>query len=266
MSMLANTSRQLRAILGFALLLSAVPSLRADTVDAVHDSFGAYDSIIFWGGGYAGDIVGAGVYMLDKTNSTGIGDTWSNGLIPGFCIELHEPAPDVTVTYDVQMPDDVYNSYTGEVLGTTKANYLRELWAKHYDSAWASGGSYTDQQNSMAAIFAAAVWEIIYEKLPATPAGWDGTVDGTPGYGGFRATNLDIETANKWLHELTGSGAKADLLVISHNGMQDYLVAVPEPATLLLLGLGGALGLLGRGRRTTARQRFDIKSEQCIGA
>ena len=37
----ANTSRQLSAILGFALLLSAVPSLQADTVDAVHDGFGA---------------------------------------------------------------------------------------------------------------------------------------------------------------------------------------------------------------------------------
>lgn len=262
----ADISRQLAVFLGVALLLSAVPSLEADTVDAVHDGFGAYDSITFWGAGYAGDVVAAGVYMLDKTSSTGIGDTWSNGLIPGFCIELHEPAPNTTVTYDVRMPDDFYNSYTGEILGTTKANYLRELWAKHYDSAWAGGGSHTDQQNSMAAVFAAAVWEIIYEKLPTVPAGWDVTIDGTPGYGGFRATNLDVETANKWLHELTGGGAKADLLVISHNGKQDYLVAVPEPATLLLLGLGGWLGLLGRGRRTTARQRFDIKSEQCIGA
>jgi hypothetical protein len=234
------------------LMFSAAPRLEADTVDAVHDGFGAYDSIVFWGGGYAGDTVAAGVYMLDKTNSTGIGDTWSNGLIPGFCIELHEPAPNATVTYDVEMPDDVYNSYTGEVLGTTKANYLRELWAKHYDPAWATGGSYTSQQNSTAAVFAAAIWEIIYEKLPATPAGWDVTADGTIGYGGFRATNLDVDTANKWLHELTGAGAKADLLVISNNGKQDYLVAVPEPATVILLGLGGSIALVRRRRRAIA--------------
>ncbi len=244
-----NTSRQFLAILAFALLLTGGTELWADTVDAVHDGFGAYDSIVFWGGGYAGDTVAAGVYKLNKTSSTGTGDTWSNGLIPGFCIELHEPAPQSTVTYDVEWPDGVYNSYTGEVLGTTKANYLRELWAKHYDPAWASGGSYTEQQNSTAAVFAAAIWEIIYEKLPATPDGWDVTTDGTIGYGGFRATNLDTATANKWLHELTGTGAKADLLVISNHGAQDYLVAVPEPATLVLLALGGSVGLIGRRRK-----------------
>lgn len=247
-----NASRHLLAVLIAALLFSTAPLLRADTVDAVHDGFGAYDSIIFTGGGYAGDVVAAGVYMLHKTNSTGIGDTWSNGWIPGFCIELHEPAPQTTVTYDVGMPDDVYNSYTGEILGTTKGNYLRELWAKHYDPAWASGGPYTEQQNSMAAVFAAAVWEIIYEKLPDTPAGWDVTVDGTPGYGGFAAGNLDVATANKWLHELTGGGAKADLLVITHNGNQNYLIEVPEPATLVLLGLGGSFALLRRRRKATA--------------
>lgn len=246
-----NTSKRLPTMLVFAVLVSAAPSLWADTVDVVHEGYGAYDSITFWGAGYAGDVVAAGVYMLNKTNSTGIGDTWSNGLIPGFCIELPEPPPGSTVTYNVGMPDDVYNSYTGEILGTAKGNYLRELWAKHYDPAWASGGSYTEQQNSMAAIFAAAVWEIIYEKLPDTPAGWDVTIDGTPGYGGFRATNLDVETANKWLHELTGSGAKADLLVITHNGNQNFLIEVPEPATLVLLGLGGTMGLLGRRRRAT---------------
>ena len=247
-----NTSRRLQAILIVALLFSVAPTLWADTVDVVHDGYGAYDSIVFWGGGHGGSTVAAGVYMLNKTNSTGIGDTWSNGLIPGFCIELHEPAPNTTVTYDVRMPEDVYNGHIGEYLGTTKANYLRELWAKHYDPAWAGGGSYTDQQNSMAAIFAAAVWEIIYETLPATPAGWDVTVDSSPGYAGFSATNLDVETANKWLHELTGSGAKADLLVITHNGNQNYLIEVPEPATVILLGLGTSLGLFGRKRRTMA--------------
>jgi hypothetical protein len=161
----------------------------------------------------------------------------------------------------VRRPDDAYNSYIGEVLGTTKANYLRELWATHYDPAWSAGGSYTTQQNSQAEAFAAAVWEIVYEDLPSLPTGWDVTTDGTIGNGGFAAINLDAATANKWLHELTGSGAKADLRVFVNQGGQDYLVAVPEPATLVLLGLGGALSLAGRRRRDRQGRRQDLRRE-----
>jgi len=251
-----NTAKKLAVILLPAVsMLTATPAF-ANTVDIVHDGYGAYNEATIWAAGYSGDIAMAGVYMLNKTNSTGAGDTWHNGLIPGFCIELHEPAPQATYTYDVQMPDDTYNSYIGEVLGTEKANYLRELWAEHYDPAWASGGSYTNMQNAAAEAFAVAVWEIIYEDLPASPLDWDVTVDGTAGSGGFYAQNLDTATANKWLHELTGSGAKADLLVLSYGGAQDYLVAVPEPATIVLLGLGGSLGLFRRRRHALLEQRL----------
>jgi len=40
----------------------------------------------------------------------------------------------------------------------------------------------------------------------------------------------------------------ADLRVFSYDGQQDYIVEVPEPATIALLGLGGALSLLRRKR------------------
>ena len=92
----------------------------------------------FWAAGHNGNDIMSGVYRLNKTGGTGTGNTWSNGLIPGFCIEIQEPHPTSTYTYDVKMPEDVYNNYTGQYLGTTKANYLRELWALHYDPAWAS--------------------------------------------------------------------------------------------------------------------------------
>lgn len=248
------TRRILLAACVLALPLAATTVTYADTVDVVQDGFGAYEVTTFWAAGHSGNDVMAGVYMLNKTDGTGSGNTWGNGLIPGFCIELQEPAPHATYTYDVVMPEDVYNNYTGEVLGTTKANYLRELWARYYDPAWASG-SYSEQDNLAAEAFAAAVWEIVYEKLPASAADWDVTIDGTPGLGGFQAENLDFETANKWLHTLTGSGAKADLRVIVNDGHQEYLVAVPEPATVILLGLGGLASVIGRRRRLAAIAR-----------
>jgi len=237
-------------VLALTLITTGVTG--ANTVDVVHDGFGACDVTWFWGGGYDGYDVDAGVYMLNKTGDTGLGSAWRNGSIPGFCVELHEPAPDATHTYDVIMPEDMYNSYTGQTLGTTKANYLRELWARYYDPAWTSG-SYTTQDNPAAEAFAAAVWEIVYEDLPASAAGWDVTLDGTSGLGGFNAADLDWETANEGLQSLTGGGAKADLRVLVCDGVQNYLVAVPEPATAILLGLGGLCGAIRVKRSSAAR-------------
>jgi hypothetical protein len=234
----------------FALApLSLTTQVRANTVDIVHDGYGANSTATFSGAGYGEAEVGAGVYMLNKTADTGIGNTWPNARIPGFCIELQETAPTSTYTYQVMMPEDAFNSITGTTMGTTKANYLRELWAKYYDTSWAASGPHTLQQNSAAEAFAAAVWEIVYEDLPATPLGWDVQIDGTLGAGGFRAEDLDATTANTWLHNLTGSGPKADLRAFVNQGQQDYLVAVPEPATVMLLGLGGLLSLVGGRRR-----------------
>jgi hypothetical protein len=236
------------AITGLSLGTQAA---RANTVDIVHDGYGASGTVFFSGAGYDPfDFAeaGAGVYMLNKTADTGIGNTWPNGLVPGFCIELQETAPTSTHTYQVMMPEDAYNSITGQTLGTTKGNYIRELWARYYDNSWATSGPHTVQQNAAAESFAAAIWEIVYEDLPATPLGWDVSTDGTLGIRGFRAEELDVDTANKWLHNLTGSGPKADLRVFVNQGQQDYLVAVPEPATVLLLGLGGLLSLMG-GKR-----------------
>jgi hypothetical protein len=78
------------------LLLAAGPNL-ANTVDIVQDGFGPYDRATVRGGGCEGDGVAAGVYTLNKTGDSGIGRTWHNGLIAGFCVELNEAAPTETL-------------------------------------------------------------------------------------------------------------------------------------------------------------------------
>jgi hypothetical protein len=76
-------------------------------------------------------------------------------------------------------------------------------------------------------------------------------VDGTAGIRGFRADFLDSVAANNMLHSLDGTGPRADLRVFSYNGQQDYITAVPEPATIALLGLGGVFSLLRRKKTRT---------------
>jgi hypothetical protein len=224
------------------------------TVTMSSSGYSAKDTMTIWGGGHDGLNVYAGVYMFNKTAGTGQGQNLANGYIGGFCMDLSEYIASGSVNYDVIMPQDGPRptTFLGSTMGEVKASYLSELWGRYYDTAWAAGGSYTSQQNSNAEAFAAAVWEIVYEDLPTSSAGWDVTTDGTGGNRGFKAENLDYLTANNWLHSLNGTGPMADLRSLSYIGSQDMLVAmpsVPEPATIILLTVGGMIISLGNKRK-----------------
>lgn len=239
-----------------ALLLGlpcAVEAYPLGTVEIVNTGNAASETITVWGGGLQGADVYAGVYTFDKTAGTGEGKLWDNGLVTGFCTELPETVPTITSKYSVVKLQDgpAPTSFLGGPMGEVKADYISELWGRFYDPSWASEGPYTWKQNSQASAFASAIWEIVYEDLPAIPTKWDVTVDGTAGSGGFASKWVDADLANNWLHKLDGTGPKADLRLFSFNGSQDYIAQVPEPATIALLGLGGAFGLFGRRRNAS---------------
>ncbi len=232
------------------LSLAQIAGATLGTINIEHDGYGAVGTAQVWGGGLSGSSVKAGVYMLDKSAGTGDGNLWDNGLIGAFCIDLSQNAPGYDTTYQVVMPQDAPTptTFLGETMGAAKAAYLSELFGRHYDPAWVEGGSWTSAQNAAAEAFAAAVWEIIYEDLPASPALWNVTADGTSGSLGFKATGLDTTLANSFLHSLDGTGPMAELRAFRNSCKQDFIAVVPEPATILMLGLG-SLSLL---RRRTA--------------
>lgn len=235
---------------GITLILSSLAQACISTVDVRHDGYSAGGLARLWGGGQNGNNVRIGVYMLYKSDGTGEGELWENGLIATFCLELSEYAPNYTKTYEVVQPEDAQKPGTspGVIIGSEKAEYLREAWGRFYDPAWSAGGTYTEQQNSDAEAFAAVIWEIIYENLPTSPALWDVTTDGTCGSGGFHATGLDTSKANSMLHALDGTGPKADLRAFVYDGKQDYLTLIPEPATIWLLAFGAITLLRKRSR------------------
>jgi hypothetical protein len=236
---------------GVTLILpSLAHAFVTGTIDVRHDGYGASGRAQLWGGGLNGESANVGVYLLNKSDGTGEGELWENGLIGTLCLELSEYAPSYTKTYDIVLPEYAQKPGTspGVIIGFEKAEFINEAWARFFDPAWFTGGTYTEQQNSAAEAFAAVIWEIVYEDLPTTPALWDVTTDGTCGTGGFYATGLDTEMANDMLHALDGTGPKADLRAFVYDGKQDYLAPVPEPATICLLAVGAVTLLRRRGR------------------
>ncbi len=231
------------AVLFLAVLPSAASAYTVDTVEIVNIDNGANEFISVWGGGIDGSVEGvyAGVYNLEKTYGTGDGKLWTDGTIGAFCAELSEPAPEITSKYSVVSLEDTF--------GSGKADYISELWGRYYDPSWTGDGQFTWLQDSKAAAFATALWEIVYEDLPGSTLKWDVKVDSTWGGTGFRTDFGGSIIANNYLHSLDGTGPMADLRVFSYDGSQDYIAQVPEPTTIILLGLGG-LGLLRRKRKT----------------
>ena len=241
-------STRISILFSAMLLLVALPctanAYTVDTVDVVSSGNGANEFISVWGGGIDGSVEGvyAGVYNLEKTYGTGEGKLWTDGTIGAFCAELSEPAPEITSKYSVVSLEDTY--------GTGKADYISELWGRYYDPSWTGDGQFTWLQDSKAAAFATALWEIVYEDLPGSSLKWDVTTDSTWGGSGFRTDFGGAVLANNLLHSLDGTGPMADLRVFSYNGSQDYIAQIPEPTTIVLLGIG-SLGLLRRKRTTS---------------
>jgi len=242
-----------------SLMLVAVFSMQLfanplDSVTMTNTGYGAKDTMTIWGGGHSGLTVYSGLFTFNKTASTGTGNLLDNGTVGGFCMDLSEYLASGPKTYEVlnvsagPMP----TTFLGSGMGQAKADYLSELWGRYFDSSWMAGGTYTAAQNAQAEVFQAAIWEIIYEDMPTSSAGWDVTIDSTTGNKGFKATNLDYTLANSWLHSLNGTGQMANLRDLSYSGNQDILVAIPEPATVAFLSIGLLLAV-SRGYKTLSR-------------
>jgi hypothetical protein len=180
-----------------------------------------------YGDGYlpGGIYAHSGVYLWNNSGGTRLGTQVSNW---GFCIELPQAAYNGEVNV-IPLNEAPLPPLYGSPMGLTKADAIRELWGRNFDLSWITG-----QNRQMAEAFSAAIQEIVYE----TDSVWN-VSSGTNFYVG-----ADVEqaaAANYWLSQLNGDSAYfANLVALSTNDGQDYVVQIPEPATLSLLAIGAA--------------------------
>ena len=152
--------------------------------------------------------------------------TYAGNPTPGqtfgaFCIEVDQDLP--------SSPNIAYTVTDLAALGSAKADQLKELWGRFRSSIG------TD--NTKAAAFQMAVWEIVSDSGKNLTAGIF-KADTTTPTGAAAAAQ-----AQSWLNALTGTGPKANLFALSSPIDQDQLFEVPcTPTTTLKKGMTATIG------------------------
>jgi hypothetical protein len=173
----------------------------------------------------------------------GIYNETINGVYtPSFCIDV---AHDVSV-------NEVFNDYSYATLaaapdtpagpmGAAIASDIEKLWAQYYTAAQSDGSGVT------AAALQVAIWEI--------EGGGQVLGNGNPGYTVTESDGAGVSTlVATMLSALPHLTAEADLVAIVSPDGQSYVMAVPEPTTmvaaaLLLLPFGAStLRILRKNR------------------
>jgi hypothetical protein len=224
---LARTSIQVAFAVALAMVFYTVPA-NADTLGTVNIN-NNNNLLSDWGTLYGDGYPGGQTLYTGIYSWTNQGGTRAGTAVPdwGICIEIPQ-APYAGWMDLITLDEAPLPPLYGSPMGVTKANYIRELWGRDFDASWVTG-----QNRQMAEAFNVAIFEILYE----TDLSWDVT-----GGAGFHV-GADVEQtalANTWLNQLNGNSSyfADNLYSISTPSGQDFVVQLPEPASLFLLAAG----------------------------
>lgn len=222
------------------VLSSVVLAVPSGTVDISNNTNGLSSQADFSLAGYYSARIYTGIYSFTASNGTGNGVLVPNW---GFCIDVVDMGINATYIVDTSIENYPLPSYA---MGTEREALIRQLWARSFNPDWITNP--TSDNINRAGAFNCAQFEIIFENSLTQ----DSKLDLKLGTGNLQTRNLQggyDGLAQSMLDALTDGGPESnEIAIISNiNGGQDYIVRIPEPATICMLGLG-ALSLIRRRR------------------
>lgn len=213
-------------IVSFVVAAAVASVASADTVDLKFLGTGAGQTVSIAGPGpYTNVFAGQLRHEMDGQNVT------------TFCVEIAQLVGGGSAyTYDVV--DLAQAPGLPGPMGNDRKEAVRVL----YDVA---GGAQFGANNTLAAAFQVALWELVFDFAGGDSA----SVDLHSGAFELNSGGTVETSANAWLGQIManyGSGSTA-LAGLHHDHKQDQVVAVPLPAPVAL-GLAGIIGVAGLRR------------------
>ncbi len=205
---------------------TACAGASASVVDVQYNGVGYNQVVTVTSPGYSGG-VHAGQLLITATNSSDT-NAFANGNYTVFCGDLFQFTSGGPNQYSVvgvaQVPDSA-------PMGAAKAAAIGDLYA------FANGAQFgTDADYACA--FQLAIWETVFDF-----GGGLSTANGL-----FQASGYSSATGT-YLAGLLGSigtTGGASLVGLQSPAYQDFIVQVPGPGSLALLGFGGLVGMRRR--------------------